>query len=188
MPDYFRWVDAQRSKKGRRVVDRGTKGVKLESLYNIRQPFSNRLRAGATYCSACNSIFQGLLADILKRAGWYLFKACYLSPETMQAYRIPMSDSTLTSEAEYFALLEQSRSLYGCRPVNEIHDQFLIEAPEERGDAAATATGLLMNRAGAEILPDVPVKCEPILARRWSKRAEEKRADGKLIAWEDPRL
>ena len=70
---------------------------------NLAQPWSGRLRAGCTYCSACNSVYQGLLSDVL-RAGWYLFKACYLRGS------MPGADA-----------------LYGCRPVNEIHDQFLVE-------------------------------------------------------------
>ena len=121
--------------------------------------------------------------DVLKRAGWYLFKACYLSVATLVRYGLTLSERPMT-ETE----LRESSALYGCRPVNEIHDQFLIEAPEERGSAAAGATGLLMDRAGAEILRDVPVRCSPLLARRWSKRAEELRVGGELVAWEDPRF
>ncbi len=47
-----------------------------------------------------------------------------------------------------------------------------------------------MNAAGALILPDVPVKCETILARRWSKLAKGiKNEAGELVgAWEDMRL
>lgn len=186
MPKYFAWVDEQKGKKGRPVVDKAGHR-KVEQLYNIVQPWSERLRAGATYCSACNSIYQGLLADVLKRAGWYLFKACYLSVETMLKYGLKLAETVGVAGQARLALTE-SAALYGCRPINEIHDQFLIEAPETRGDAAAKATALLMNRAGAEILPDVPVKCEPILAMRWSKRAEEIKVDGKLVAWEDERL
>lgn len=182
MPLYFRYVDGLRGKRGRPVVDKAGHR-KVEQLYNLVQPWSGRLRAGATYCSACNSVYQGLLSDVLKRAGWYLFKACYLSVATLVRYGLTLSERPMT-EAE----LRQSAALYGCRPVNEIHDQFLIEAPEERGSAAADATGLLMDRAGAEILRDVPVRCSPLLARRWSKRAEELRVGGELVAWEDPRF
>lgn len=165
MPHYFRWIDAMKGKRGRATVDK-VGHRKIEQLYNLAQPWSGRLRAGCTYCSACNSVYQGLLSDVLKRAGWYLFKACYLR-----------------------GAMPGAEALYGCRPVNEIHDQFLIEAPAVRGDAAARATGLLMNRAGAEICADVPVRCDPILAKRWSKRAEERRGgDGSLVAWEDARL
>ena len=164
MPHYFRWIDGMKGKRGRATVDK-TGRRKIEQLYNLVQPWSGRLRANCTYCSACNSVYQGLLSDVLKRAGWYLFKACYLRGS-----------------------MPGAEPLYGCRPVNEIHDQFLVEAPAVRGDAAARAVGALMNRAGAEICPDVPVKCEPILAKRWSKRAEKRRAGGVLVAWEDARL
>ena len=196
MPAYFRWVDAQRA----RVVRSGAgstlgglgsgkgghgSGGKREQLYNIRQPFSLRLRAGATYCSGCNSVFQGLLADVAKRAGWYLFKACYLSPSVLLSLNIRLQEKPHSSREEYELNIHQSAPIYGCRPINFIHDQFLVEAPETRGDAAANVTGLLMDRAGEEILPDVPVKCEPILARRWSKRAGKvKDKEGRLLAWE----
>jgi len=151
MPEYFRMVN------------------KLESypksgMFNLKQVWSNRLRAGATYCSACNSFYQGLGADVAKLAGWNIFKACYV---------------------------DRSSPLYGARPVNFIHDQFLVEVREDgREFAAAEELGRLMNVAGAYILPDVPVKCEPILARRWSKLAKGiKNEAGELVgAWEDMRL
>lgn len=197
MPAYFRWVDAQRARVVRGVVGsalgglgsgkggRGGGSVKREQLYNIRQPFSLRLRAGATYCSGCNSVFQGLLADVAKRAGWYLFKACYLSPSVLLDLGIRLQEKPHSSREEHELNIHQATPIYGCRPINFIHDQFLVEAPETRGDAAANVTGLLMDRAGEEILPDVPVKCEPILARRWSKRAGKvKDKEGRLLAWE----
>jgi hypothetical protein len=171
MPLYFEWCNSLRGKKGRAVVEKGRRGNRVEQLYNLKQLWSDRLRAGATYCSVCNSGYQGLLADIGKAAGWYIFKACYLRPGTAGVRFVVGGDA-----------------LYGCRPVNFIHDQFLIEAPESRGDAAARSTKILMDKAGEEILPDVPVKCEPILARRWSKRAEELRVAGELVPWEDARL
>ena len=98
---------------------------------------------------------------------------------------IRLQDKPHKTQEEYELNIHQASPIYGCRPINFIHDQFLIEAPETRGDAAANVTGLLMDRAGEEILPDVPVKCEPILARRWSKRAGKvKDKEGKLLAWE----
>jgi len=43
--------------------------------------------------------------------------------------------------------------------------------------------------AGSIVLPDVPVKCEPILARRYSKMAHAvKDENGNLTAWEDVRI
>jgi hypothetical protein len=89
MPAYFDGVSALEGPSGR---------------YNVTQPWSGRLRAGATYCSACNSIFQGLGADVAKLAGWMLFKACYI---------------------------DETSPLYGARIVLFVHDQFMIEIDED---------------------------------------------------------
>jgi len=150
MPDYFRMIDSLEAFDG-------------SGRFNVIQPWSMRLRAGATYCSACNTFFQGLGADVAKLAGWYLFKACYV---------------------------DRSSVLFGCRPVLFVHDQFLIECPEDGSQVArASEVQRLMDLAGAQVLPDVPVKCKPILVRRYSKNATVTYdADGVLTAWEDVRL
>lgn len=74
--------------------------------------------------------------------------------------------------------------------MNFVHDQFLVEVREDGREAQAAAeVGRLMNLAGAIVLPDVPVKCEPILARRWSKMSKKTITEtGELTAWEDLRL
>lgn len=128
--------------------------------YRIVMPWSGRIRSGATFCAACNSPFQGLGADVAKLAGWYLMRAQY--------------DHRLNSP------------LFGARSVDMIHDQFLIEILEAMGHEGALETRRLMNKAGAEILPDVPCKADPILARRWSKNAKELRdAENRLIPWDE---
>lgn len=129
------------------------------SEHAVVMPWSGRLSSGLPYCSACNALFQGLGADVAKHAGFQIARECYT-----------VEDSPL----------------FGARPINFIHDQFLIEVLEERAAAAATRTGEIMNASGALILPDVPVKCEPILARRWSKNAVEVRGkSGELLPWEE---
>jgi DNA polymerase-1 len=134
-------------------------------LYNVRYSGVPGYRALATYCSACNSKYQRLGAKVAKRALWYVFLACY------------------TRGAE------GSGALFGCRPNLFVHDQIMVEVPEGRSYAAAEAVGALMNRAGRELLPDVPVPTEPILCRRWSKNAEAVRDEnGRLVPWEDVRL
>lgn len=133
--------------------------------FNIEYSGLSGFRAGATYCAASNSKYQRLGAQVAKRSLWLVFKACY------------------TRHAE------GSGELFGCRPVNFIHDQILAEAPEERAHEAAVALGDLMRQAALELLPDIPMKMEPIVCRRWSKDAKEVRDDqGRLIAWEDVRL
>jgi DNA polymerase I len=146
LPAYFGWIKSLESFPRSRE-------------FNVPQPWSGRLRARCTFCSGANTGFQGLLADIAKLAGWYLFKACYVERQT---------------------------PLYGCRPVFFGHDEFKIEIPEDgREHAAVTEQARLMNLAAREVCPDYPTFTEPALARRWSKKAEAVTADdGRLIAWE----
>jgi hypothetical protein len=128
--------------------------------FNVIQPWSYRLRANASYCGACNSGFQGLGADVSCLAGFLLARACYVDPGP----------------------------LFGCRPADFIHDQFLTEAPEERAHEAAMQQQAIMNAAGKEVLPDCPVKAKSLLARRWSKKAQRLvGADGRLIPWDLPK-
>ena len=104
MPHYFRWIDGMKGKRGRATIDKAGHR-KIEQLYNLAQPWSGRLRAGCTsYCSACNSVYQG--ASVRRsqaRRVVSVQSACYLRGS------MPGADA-----------------LDGCRPVNEIHDQFLV--------------------------------------------------------------
>jgi hypothetical protein len=157
MPDYFGFVNG---------LEREDSGCH-DGDFRVPQAWSGRLRAGATYCAACNSFYQGLGADVAKRAGWYIFKACY----------VPGFDP----------------ELFGCAPQNFVHDQFFVAAPEERAQAAALRVEHWMKLAAAELLPDygpaMAAKTEAILTRRWSKQAEAVRDEsGELVAWEDARL
>ncbi len=154
MPAYFRFVSGQESypRSGR---------------FNIRYP-NGGFRANTTYCSGCNTYYQRFLAKVAKRAGWYLFKACYT---------------------------ERSNVMYGSRPVLFVHDQFFTETIDnENAHSVALEQARLMNLAAAELMPDCPTKTSPILARRWSKKADEttdgaKLADGgRLVPWEDKRI
>lgn len=148
MADYFRAINALEGYR--------------RGKYNVVQPYSMRLRAGATYCSACNSIFQGLGADVAKLAGWLIFKACYV---------------------------DRNSPLFGARIVLFVHDQFLVEIEEHRAAAGAAEVERLMNLAGSIVLPDVPCRAEPSLARRYSKHAKRTvDENGNLTAWEDARL
>jgi hypothetical protein len=148
MPAYFDAISALEGRRG---------------TYNIVQPWSGRLRAGATYCSACNSVFQGLGADVAKLAGWLVFKAQYV---------------------------DTASPLFGARTVLFVHDQIIAEVNDDaNAPAAAAELGRLMNLAGKIVCPDVPPKTKPILARRYSKMAKKALdANGNLTAWEDVRV
>lgn len=126
-------------------------------LYDIRHVFTGRELGGATYTAACNALFQGLGADCAKNAGWLLQKACYV---------------------------ERSSPLFGSRPVNFIHDEYIVETPDcdNAHDAAHELARLMIEGANA-FLPDVPATTEPILMRRWSKKAVAVTQRGRLVPW-----
>lgn len=125
--------------------------------YNVVDPYSGRLRADATFCAACNDGFQGLGANVAKLAGWFIAEACYILPDD---------------------------PLFGCRPVNFIHDQWLVEAPEERAEAASRSLVHHMNRAADHVLPDCPTRASVLLSRVWSKKAKKVVVDGHMVPWE----
>ncbi len=153
MPEYFRMVNSLES-------------YPRSGSFNVSYPLVGGLpgyRAGTRYCSACNTFYQRFLAKVAKRAGWYIFVACYVKRDT---------------------------PLYGSRPVLFVHDQFFVETrDDERAPAAAQELARLMTLAASELMPDCPTKTEPILTRRWSKSAEERRdSNGALTPWEDDRI
>lgn len=126
----------------------------------VIQLFSNRIRGGCTYCSACNTYFQGLGADASQHAGWLLTQACFLGDGPLR----------------------------GSRMVNYIHDEFHIETPlGPCAHDAAMQTSQLMMQGANVYLPDVPYKdgeIEPLLMSRWSKAARPVKDEaGRLVPW-----
>ncbi len=127
-------------------------------LFAVVVPGSERLRAGVHYCPALNNAFQGLGADVGKRAGWYVSRECYA---------------------------DRTSPLYGSRIVNFPHDELIVEVPEEHAQEGAARVEYLMNQASRELLPDCPAKTKPLLARRWSKSAKRIVDDnGRLQVWD----
>ena len=128
------------------------------TLYMVHQIRTNRIRGGAMYCAACNSPFQGLGADCTQRAHWALTKAMYL---------------------------HRSSPLFGSRIVNFLHDEMIVECPdddrlEERGQELQR----IMITSANELLHHVPVRASaPVAMRVWSKNAHRMEDGGRLIPW-----
>lgn len=126
----------------------------------IEQAFVRRYRGGCSFCEACNTLFQGLAADAAKRAGFLIAKACYV---------------------------EEDSPLFGGRPVNFVHDEFIVEVEDDPMVASAAAFELarLMVEGASLFLPDVPPLAEPYLMRRWSKAAGPIfDSAGRLVPWD----
>ncbi len=125
----------------------------------VIQPRSGRMRGGASYCAIANGFFQSMAADGAKNALWNVAKACYV---------------------------EESSPLFGCRPVAFIHDEIIMEVPEhafgrERTAAAANELARIMRESMIKFVPDIPIKCGPVLIRRWLKGAKAVKLDGVLV-------
>lgn len=143
MKDYFSVVNANRQR--------------------IRAVGVPRIRGQCTFCQSANTPFQGLGADIAKRAGWYISEAIYL---------------------------DKSSALYGCSILAFVHDEFVVEVydPNLKPGDVSRAIEDCMHRAAIELLPDVPMqreKLEGVAMRRWSKNAKRLvDASGDLMVWD----
>ena len=130
--------------------------------FAVEHLFTKRLRTKIFFCVAANSYFQGLGADATKAAGYLIVRACYADPTSL---------------------------LFGCRCVNYIHDEFMVECPVDadwsRANAAATELTRLMVLGAARFLPDVPATATPQLMTRWSKKAEPVYENGHLVPWSE---
>lgn len=131
----------------------------VDRLVLLEHHRSKRIRGNIRYTVACNSLFQGLGADMAKHAGWLIAEACYLDKDS---------------------------PLYGCRIVNFIHDQFLLECDEAHAHDACMELKRLMIKASEKYLPDVPATVKkPLVARWWSKDAKQVFDKNKrLTPWE----
>ena len=143
IPDYFAHIN--------RIVGESSGGT-------LTQYISGRRRGGPTYCQACNSFFQGLVADGALAATWRVSSECYV---------------------------DKRSALYGSRIVAFVHDEILIEAPEGQASEAADRLAVVMVEQMKRYIPDVAVVAGPALMRRWEKGAETVRdASGRLVVWE----
>lgn len=124
----------------------------------VEQFLANRYRGLTPYTVACNSYFQGLGADATLAALWAIQKENYVG----------------------------AGALRGSRLVDYVHDQYIVETPEEGAHDAAMQLEQVVLKAANVWLPDVPIKeMKPMLTRRWSKLAQAWRGpDGRLVPWE----
>ncbi len=112
---------------------------------------------GRYFSQAANLRFQGLAARMMKDALWRVSKSCYV---------------------------EEDSPLYGCRPNLDVHDELIVEMPEDLSHAAAIEQARLMTEAARYWCPDVPCEPEPAIMRRWFKSAEKVIGkDGRIVPW-----
>lgn len=124
----------------------------------ITIPMSSRRRGLCGYCDGANTYFQGGAADISKAA---LFEASY------RCYAV------------------KSSALYNSRVCNFIHDELMLESPEDMAPDAAVELTELMVEIMERYTPDVPAAASATLSRFWSKKTKRITDDnGRLQVWE----
>ena len=126
-------------------------------LVRLQQLRSLRWRGGCTYSAACNTLFQGLLADGALEALAHVQFECYACPES---------------------------PLYGYRTVAFVHDEIVIEGPLGGLAAATERLSKLMEHHLDLFAPDYPTPAHPVLTMVWNKDAGTVRdEEGKLQLW-----
>ena len=66
-----------------------------------------------------------------------------------------------------------------------IHDEIVMETPQDRASEAADELAKVMRDSMQLFTPDVPIKTDVALMDRWYKDAEETRSpSGKLQIWQ----
>jgi DNA polymerase-1 len=155
---YFDYIGSKgNGGEGRIAMQRMLYGPKDVRTPGLHGPGS--WRSNMRYTVACNDPFQSLGATAATWAGYDLARACYY---------------------------ERNHILFGSRPVNFIHDQYLVEIPDDSlAPERAQAVADVMVNAARRACPDVTPKVAPALCRMWSKDAEPRYTpEGRLTIWE----
>lgn len=117
------------------------------------------VRAGCNYTELANGrALQTPAAEGMKIGSWKVTRACY--------------DPSFGDV------------LLGCRPVMEIHDELVVEIPDDEwATERADRISQLMIEGMNVVLPDVKIKADPVLTRRWVKDAKSERKNGRITVW-----
>ncbi len=133
-------------------------GVYPEGQVLQRHPITGFVRGGLDYCSLANHNFQHLASYGAKIAVYAVQRACF-APDG---------------------------ALSGSRLVAFVHDELVLEVPEDRCHEAACELTAIMEGEFTLATPDLPVTAQAVAMRRWAKDAAPTYRDGKLVPWGDP--
>jgi len=124
---------------------------------DIEQLRSKRIRGRVRYCEACNTLFQGLAADMAKDALWQVTKEQFLG------------------------------RLQGSRLAIFAHDENILDTPVDLASEHGEILSEIMVAAGRRWCPDMPIVAEPYITKHWDKRAKTVRDEqGRLMQWHSP--
>jgi hypothetical protein len=129
-----------------------------DQLASIVSPGTGYLRGGLNASALANHSFQSLAGFGAKHALWKVSRECYT---------------------------DRASPLFGSRPMVFAHDEIISELIETRAHEAANRQAAVMISAMREFVPDVTIRAEPAIARRWFKDMEPifDEVTGRLIPW-----
>lgn len=165
----------------------------------VRQLMSNRIRGDVRFTAAANGFFQARVADAMREVLVDLADECYTGRCTAGLERRYSS----SSGGHRLAFLGPDRRphevphvhggsnlctvhgrsvLFGSRPVMFLHDEPIVEHPEDgtESDRADRQQQIVVAALG-RWMPDVPTTSSAVMTRRWFKGAEPLRVGGKLV-------
>lgn len=125
----------------------------------IQQFVSGRIRGGCSFTDAANGYWSALANDGAKAALYEIVKACYVGVNS---------------------------PLYGARVVLYVYDEYLLECHPERGHEVGTELARVAIEVMQRYVPDIPIRGEPALTRRFMKGDFTKYENGRLVVWEPP--
>jgi hypothetical protein len=114
----------------------------------VEHEVSKRIRGRCRAPEAANAKFQGLAGDLAGEVLWILTEEMYLA--------------------------EKKSVLLGTRLLAFVHDENLFDAPEKRAARVAARVKEIMTsgKAKKKYTPDIPLKTDPLIMRRWFKGAK----------------
>lgn len=144
----------------------------------MRQLMSNRIRDDATYTAICNGYFQGRVADGMKEALFILAFECY----TGRCWPC-QGRGRLDAFADCETCGKTGRSvLHGSRPVMFLHDEPIVEHPDnDTLTARAHRQRDIVVAALTRWMPDIPCTSTAVAMRRWFKGSKPIYIDKKLV-------
>lgn len=136
-----------------------------------KQLMSGRLRMVDKLTTLCNTYFQGRTADGAKNGIYQVSRETYTGwPRDVVLAGVDGPGPS---------------PLLGGRQWLLLHDEVIAEFERDRAEAGVRRMCEVLTTAMQELVPDVKVNIDPVLARRWSKKADTVQTQaGQLVPWE----
>jgi hypothetical protein len=144
----------------------------LDRTNVAQQLMSRRIRGDCDFTSLSNSFFSGRVADCMKEILWKLAIECYLGRCTSKHIHGQSNLCTYSGRSV----------IYGSRPVAFLHDEPIVEHPEDGSESDRADRQQQIMLEGLHVwMPGVPTTSSAVLSRRWQKGAEPLRVNDKLV-------